>query len=101
MTTPELLTDVERDLVHRLGAWWNEFQTIVGPAETRAQDLNEAIAHVHALQRTVLKQTAARAYPEEFRLLGGLTPSQEASRPAGRMFPDEGGALLLSEGRLA
>lgn len=67
----ELLTEAERLLVHELGAWWGSFIAVVGADVSRDGDLDEAIAHVHALQRMVLKQAAARAYPMEFRLLGG------------------------------
>lgn len=67
----ELLTELERDLVARLGTWWVDFGRIVGADPlVRDADLDEAVRFVHGLQRMVLKQAAARAYPTEFRLLG-------------------------------
>lgn len=41
---------------------------IDGPA--RDQDLGEAITHVHSIRHTIMAQAAARAYPEQYRLLG-------------------------------
>lgn len=66
----EPLTAAEVDVVVTLGKVWNEMCTIVGHGPTRDADLNEIVAHIHALQRTVLGQAAARMYPDQFRLLG-------------------------------
>lgn len=49
----------------------NLLARIVGHESSRAGDLNEAVAHIHALQAMVLAQAAARAYPDRYRLLGG------------------------------
>jgi len=65
-----LLTDLEREVVDDLGATWGKLCQIVNPGPTRDADLAELIVHVHALQRTVMAQAAARAYPAELRLLG-------------------------------
>lgn len=56
--------DLTADLANLLGG-------IVGHDHSRAGDLNEAVAHIHALQAMVLAQAAARAYPDRYRLLGG------------------------------
>lgn len=45
---------------------------IVGHGRTRQQDMNELGVQIHALQHTVMAQSAARAHPELFRLLGGV-----------------------------
>lgn len=66
----DLLTDLERDVIGRLGGIWNDICVIVGTDATREGDLNEAIHHVHALQHTVMAQAAARAYPDTYRRLG-------------------------------
>lgn len=66
----DLLTAAEVDVVMTLGRVWNEMCTIVGHGPTRDADLSEIVAHIHTLQRTVLGQAAARAYPDQFRLLG-------------------------------
>jgi hypothetical protein len=44
----------------------------------RSHDLAEVVHHVHALQRVILAQAAARAYPDRYRLLGGDTPGVAA-----------------------
>ena len=69
-----LLTETERAVVAELGQIWNRLCTIVGDGRTRKADLDELIVHVHALQQAVLSQAAGRAYPQEFRLLGGVIP---------------------------
>jgi hypothetical protein len=53
------------DLVNALGA-------IVRNGPTRQADLNELFAHVHAVQNAIMAQAAARAYPEQYRLLGSI-----------------------------
>lgn len=66
-----LLTDQERALAKKLGECWNEFCKVVGHDQSRAADLDEIVVHIHALQQAVMSQAAARAYPDELRLLGG------------------------------
>jgi hypothetical protein len=39
---------------------------------TADDDKRELIYHVHVIQRAILAQAAARAYPGRFRLLGGV-----------------------------
>jgi hypothetical protein len=69
---PDLLTVDERAFVKKAGALYSDLCKVVGPSElTRDADLREAVFHVHALQNMVLSQAARRAYPEEFRMLGG------------------------------
>ena len=55
-----------------------------GPA--RRGDVNEVVHAIHLIQRMVLGQAAARAYPDRYRLLGGhppgrLNPGAETGRP--------------------
>lgn len=66
-----LLTANEHEAMALLGRFAQAWSGIVGDGATRAQDINEAIAHVHALQNMVLSQAAARAYPGRYRLAGG------------------------------
>jgi len=69
------LTDLERDVVRRLGEIVADLSIIVGGnRRTRDHDINELIVHVHALQHAVMAQAAARAHPREFRLLGEMIP---------------------------
>lgn len=67
----ELLTPAEHDAVAMAGELWNLLTGIVGDGPAREGDLRELIGHVHAIQQAVMKQAAARAYPEMYRLLGG------------------------------
>jgi hypothetical protein len=50
---------------------------IVANGPTRTEDLAELTAAIHVIQRTVMAQAAARAYPGEFRLLGEVIPIRE------------------------
>lgn len=67
----ELLTPAEHAAVAKAGELWNDLCAIVADGPARAGDLSELIFHIHAIQRAVLKQAAARAYPDLYRLLGG------------------------------
>lgn len=66
------LTMTEQHLLELLGKVHNEFTYVVGRGPSRMQDLTEVCNHVHALQNMVLAQTAARAYPDRYRLMGGV-----------------------------
>jgi hypothetical protein len=73
----DLLTVEERALVRDLGRWYTRLAAVTGDSpRTREDDLREAEFHVHALQRAVMAQAAARAYPAEFRLLGEVIPGR-------------------------
>jgi len=43
---------------------------IVSGGPSRARDLAEAAQKIHAIQHMILAQSAARAHPERYRLLG-------------------------------
>lgn len=66
----ELLTELEHEAIEDAGKLWNKLNTIVGNDETRSDDLAEFYTAIHAIQRGVMKQAAARAYPDKYRLLG-------------------------------
>lgn len=66
----DLLTATEQEAVKMAGDLWGMLCQIVDIGPTRDADLAELIPHVHAIQRTVMAQAAARAYPEKYRLLG-------------------------------
>lgn len=81
----ELLTPAEHDAVAMAGELWNLLTGIVGDGPAREGDLRELIAPIHEIQRAVLKQAAARAYPDLYRLLGGGPvgpPPPPPERPA-------------------
>ena len=71
----ELLTDNEHRAVDMAAELMCLLREIVGDGPTRNQDLAEFAIAIHQLQRGVLKQAAARAYPDRYRLLGEVIPS--------------------------
>jgi hypothetical protein len=66
----DLLTTEEHKVMASLADLFGSISSMCGSSITRQQDMLEVTMHVHALQRIVLSQAAARAYPEEYRLLG-------------------------------
>lgn len=72
--TPELLTDDEKRALELTGELANLFSRIIGSEPSGVGDTNEMVGHIHVLQRMLMSQAAARAYPEEYRLLGGSVP---------------------------
>ena len=66
------------DLVARLA---EKLSKVVADGPTRAHDLNELLAHAHAIQNALLAQATARLYPERFRLLGGLVDVDGSAAP--------------------
>lgn len=68
----DLLTPSEHRAMALTVELWNLLCTeIVGEGRSRAGDTKELCHHIHGIQRTVLAQAAARAYPDQYRLLGG------------------------------
>jgi hypothetical protein len=66
-----LLTEAEREAVRQAGQLYTLIAGhVVAGGATRDDDLAELRAAIHVIQRMVLAQAAARAYPAEFRLLG-------------------------------
>lgn len=66
----ELLTGDERKAIRLLGEVAGQFRVIIGDCELGAADWAEVVDKVHQLQAMVMSQAAARAYPDEYRLLG-------------------------------
>lgn len=66
-----MLTEKEIQLVKVLGSCMGMFSEICGNGDTRSSDLNEVCDKIHQLQNIVLSNSAARAHPDMFRLLGG------------------------------
>lgn len=68
----EYLTASEKVALDHLARFWREMAAgVVRQGPNREADLREIVLRVHALQAIVMSQAAARAYPGEFRLLGG------------------------------
>jgi hypothetical protein len=67
------LTGDERKAVQDAGALYTLIaERVVAHGPTREDDLAELRALVHGIQRAVLSNAAARLYPGEFRVLGGI-----------------------------
>lgn len=71
---PPLLTDHERLAIMHLTQFANLMPVIIGNGITRQQDSREVAEKIHGLQHMIMAQAAARAYPDEFRLLGEVIP---------------------------
>lgn len=78
----DLLTQAEHNAVTTAALLANQLAEIVGDGPSRAGDLAEAVHHIHAVQRMILAQAAARAYPERYRLLGGTGGASDAPPPS-------------------
>jgi hypothetical protein len=69
----EVLTDAERKAIRLAGELYTFIRDeVCGNGLTRDADLAELTADVHRIQRLVMAQAAARLYPGEFRLMGGV-----------------------------
>lgn len=66
----EFLTDDEHRAIAMAGELYNLLSRIVEFGTTRKPDLEEFRVPIHTIQRAVMKQAAARAYPDRYRLLG-------------------------------
>lgn len=67
---PELLTPLELEVMDRTAELVNMVSRVMGGGRARSGDWDEFVFYVHGIQRMILKQAAARAYPGRFRLLG-------------------------------
>lgn len=74
----DLLTDDEHAAIHQAGELANLICRIVGDGETAEADRNEAVTAIHHIQRMIAAQAAARAYPDRYRLLGGVTKGADS-----------------------
>lgn len=70
------LTESERKAVRDAGLLFQLLANdIVGDGPTREADLAELTAAIHVIQRAVMSQAAARAYPGQYRPLGEVIPT--------------------------
>lgn len=67
----EFLTADEKHAIHLTAELWGRLTKIVGEGPSRKHDLQELMKPIHDIQRAVMAQAAARAYPELYRPLGG------------------------------
>jgi len=80
--SPSLLTVGEHDAVTACADAWAAICKVVEDGPTRAADLGEVVAHIHALQHFVMAQAAARCYPDRYRLAGGTLTTPARVLPA-------------------
>lgn len=74
------LTRAEHKAMDLTAQLWNLMVTdVIGDGAPAEQDRREFAAQIHAAQHTILRQAAARAHPELYRLLGESFPP--ASQP--------------------
>lgn len=69
----ELLTDDEKEALDLTGRLVGLLGRIIaaGGEDSGYGDTTEVVFAIHILQRYVMSQAAARAYPQDYRLLGG------------------------------
>lgn len=78
MADTDLLTDAEHKAMDLTAQLWNLLcADVVGRGRSRQGDTTELCNHIHAIQHTIMSQAAARAYPERYRLLGGVIEEAE------------------------
>jgi deoxyribodipyrimidine photolyase-like uncharacterized protein len=71
VSEPELLTEAERRAITLAGELYCLIRDqVCGTSVTCDDDLAELRASIHHVQRLVMAQAAARAYPGELRLMG-------------------------------
>ena len=69
--TSDLLTAAEHQAMRATVDLYHHLARIVGDGQARHSDMDEVVRHIHALQWMILAQAAGRAYPDQYRLLGG------------------------------
>lgn len=80
----DLLSEDEHYAMGLTGELADVLGRIVGQGCTREADLAEACSHIHVIQHMVLAQAAARAYPDQYRLLGEVLPEHVRAELAAR-----------------
>lgn len=73
------LTPAEHKAMDLTAQLWNLMVTeIIADGPTAEQDRREFAAKIHTVQHNILRQAAARAHPEMYRLLGeSFTPRSD------------------------
>jgi DNA-binding transcriptional regulator YhcF (GntR family) len=88
-----LLTGDERQAVRQAGLLYTFIaERVVAAGANRSDDLAELRAACHVIQRAVLAQAAARAYPEEFRLLGDVVTARSTGTGDNTWEPSPSGS---------
>lgn len=71
MSEQALLTTDEFEAMALTGQLANKLRAVIGTGPQAANDWAEAAQHIHGIQHMLMAQAAARAYPLDFRPLGG------------------------------
>lgn len=74
VTAHELLTADEHYALALSGELASICNKIIGDGPQAAHDWAEMAVHIHGVQHMLMRQAAARAYPDLYRLLGAPTP---------------------------
>lgn len=82
MSDRPLLTDEERAALKLSGDLANAVRRLIPDTEQGSHDWNEAAAALHVVQRMIGAQAAARAFPDEFRPLGGWPEGRRLRVPS-------------------
>lgn len=77
-----LLTEHEDEAASQAGLLYTYIaRNVVAHGPAREADLAELAAAIHVIQRMIMGQAAARAYPGRYRLLGDVVPAAEHIPP--------------------
>jgi hypothetical protein len=66
-----MLTEQELKALRLTGELASLCRQIIGDGPSAANDWNEMVMRIHAVQHMIMAQAAARAHPVDLRLLGG------------------------------
>lgn len=78
-----LLTQDEHDALTVSGELAGLIRRVIGDGPQAHNDWSEAAVLIHGLQHMVMAQAAARAFPNDYRLLGQVLSSDEEATRAG------------------
>lgn len=70
-----MLTELEQDALDKIADAGNAVWAVIsagGHQGAARRDANELVPHVHALQNAIMSNSAARAHPGKYRVLGGI-----------------------------
>lgn len=66
-----MLTDAEHEAMETTATLANQIRRLIGSGPTAEADWQEAVNEIHVIQHRIMAQSAARAHPEMYRLMGG------------------------------
>lgn len=91
MAIDDLMTDEEHEFMRLSGQMASLARTIIGDGPQADHDWAEFTVRIHAVQHMIMRQCAARAFPDLYRQLGETITSQQSgmriSAPPGALPP--------------